>query len=427
MTVYRYRAVPLKRSGVAEGRSEIPVRGPLAGELAADSPAALRASLRRIGLQVIEAKPAKGRTVTPRVWTQPLVRWLQSRARARRIDTKAELFDSIATMLEAGVPIVEAVSTLTQGRARGRARTMLVELRESLNNGQTLDDAMVEAPSWFGGAEIAMVRAARASGELPSVLRSLAERHQRAGTLSAKVIGALTYPSVVACVGVGVVIFLSVRTLPELVGILRDEGVAPPGLTLAIIATGRGLLAYGPVLLLGAAAAASGGIAGVGCLRRQGWHAPTQLRALLPAFIRRALLARAWASLAELIRTGVPLVEALRITGPTVSGVFGGSLRTELENAAKSIERGSTLADALTDHVWFDAECRRLISIGENAGELSEVLQRLADRAHRAATRAVDRLTSMLEPAVILALATLIGVVVMGAVLPIIRLQEIIG
>ena len=421
MTVYRYKAVPLQPS-------ETPA-GPLAGELAADSPAALRASLRRIGLQVIEARPARARTlrVKPSGWSGPLVHWLQSRARARRADPKAELFDSIATMLEAGVPIVEAVSTLTQGRARGRARTMLVELRESLNNGQTLDDAMAGSLWWFEGAEIAMVRAARASGELPSVLRTLAERHQRAGTLSAKIVGALTYPAVVSCVGVGVVMFLSVRTLPDLVGILRDEGVAPPGLTLAIIATGRGMLAYGPLLLLAAIALAAGGAALVSRLRRRGWRAPARLRALLPAFARRALLARAWASLAELVRTGVPLVEALRITGPTVSGLFGGSLRRELQEAAGSIERGSSLADALTDHVWFDAECRRLISIGENAGELSEVLQRLADRAHRAATRAVDRLASMLEPAVILILATLIGVVVMGAVLPIIRLQEIIA
>ncbi|MFG0259461.1 MAG: type II secretion system F family protein, partial [Phycisphaerales bacterium JB041] len=105
----------------------------------------------------------------------------------------------------------------------------------------------------------------------------------------------------------------------------------------------------------------------------------------------------------------------------------GSSLRRELLAAAASIERGATLADSLTDHFWFDAECRRLISIGEDAGELSEVLQRLADRTHRAATRAVDRLASMLEPAVILILAALIGVVVMGAVLPIIKLQEIIG
>lgn len=421
MTVYRYKAVPLQRS-------ETPA-GPLAGELAADSPAALRASLRRIGLQVIEAKPAKMKpaAVSAAAWSKPLVRWLRGRARARRVDTKAELFDSIATMLEAGVPVVEAVSTLTAGRARSRARTMLVELREALQNGRTLDDAMAAAQSWFDGAEVAMVRAARASGELPSVLRLLAERHQRAGTLSAKIVGALTYPSVVACVGVGVVVFLSVRTLPELVGILRDENVEPPGLTLAIIATGRGMLAYGPVLFPGASVIAAGGFALVSRLRHRGWQAPTRLRALLPAFARRARLARAWSGLAELVRTGVPLVEALRITGPTVSGLFGGSLRRELQEAARLIERGSTLADALTDHVWFDAECRRLISIGENAGELSEVLQRLADRAHRAATRAVDRLASMLEPAVILILATLIGVVVMGAVLPIIKLQEIIG
>ena len=92
-----------------------------------------------------------------------------------------------------------------------------------------------------------------------------------------------------------------------------------------------------------------------------------------------------------------------------------------------AIERGGTFAGSLGDPAWFDDECRRLIAIGESAGELPEILARLAERTHRSAARAVDRLASLLEPAVILLLATLIGFVVMGAVLPILRLQEIIG
>ncbi|MFG0260715.1 MAG: type II secretion system F family protein, partial [Phycisphaerales bacterium JB041] len=306
MTVYRYKAVPLQPC-------EAPT-GPLAGELSADSPAALRASLRRIGLQVIEARPARTMpaAASAAAPTQPLRRWLQGRLRARRTEPKAELYDSIATMLEAGVPVVEATSTLASGRAQSRARTMLVELRGELQNGRSLDEAMSEAPTWFDGAETAMVRAARASGELPSVLRALTERHQRAGALSSKIVGALTYPAVVACVGVGVVVFLSVRTLPELVAILRDENVDPPGLTLAIIATGRGMLAYGPVLLLSLIVSAVAIVVLTNRAHRRGWRAPCRLRSLSPAFARRALLARAWSGLAELVRTGVPLVDALR-------------------------------------------------------------------------------------------------------------------
>jgi type II secretory pathway component PulF len=396
----------------------------VAGELAAESPAALRASLRRIGLQVIDARPAhRLPPVSLSRCLAPLAAWLQRRARSRRVGPKAELYDSLATMLEAGLPVVEAVTTLATSRAGSSLRTMLVELREQLRDGAALDECMEQHPWWFEPAEVAMVRAARASGELPSVLRALAERHERSGALSAKIIGALTYPAVVLCVGVGVVVFLSVKTLPDLVGILRDAGIDPPGLTLAIMALGRGLLEYGFLGVIAFGVLAVGFPVALAQLRRRGG----QVRVPLPGFARRAILARAWSGLAELVRTGVPLVEALRITSPTVSGLLGGPLSRALEHAAAEIERGSTFAEALADTAWFDDECRRLVAIGESAGELPEILARLAARTHRSASRAIDRLASLLEPAVILLLATLIGVVVMGAVLPILKLQEIIG
>jgi len=416
VTVYRYRAIPLDGTPTA----------PLAGELAAESPAAIRASLRRIGLQVIDARPA--RRVVPSAtslarWLAPPAASLQRHMRARRVGPKAELYDSLATMLEAGLPVVDAVTTLATSRSGSALRTMLVELREELRDGAALDECMEKHPWWFEPAEVAMARAARASGELPGVLRSLAERHERSGALSSRIIGALTYPAVVFCVGLGVVVFLSVKTLPDLVGILEDAGVDPPRLTLAIMALGRALLAYGflgliAIVLLGVGAAVL-----VAQARRRGWR----VRVPLPAFARRALLARAWTNLAELVRTGVPLVDALRITAPTVSGFFAGPVARALDQAAAEIERGSAFSDALADTAWFDDECRRLVAIGESAGELPEILARLAQRTHRSASRAIDRLASLLEPAVILVLAALIGVVVMGAVLPILKLQEIIG
>ncbi|MBK7406249.1 MAG: type II secretion system F family protein [Phycisphaerales bacterium] len=425
MRVYRYRAIPM--GGGRAGRVD--------GELAAESPAALRASLRRIGLQVIDARPAR-RIAFDRGglgrWLAPLVASLRRHARMRRVGPKAELYDSLATMLEAGLPVVDAVTTLAGsgggggGRKGSALRTMLVEVREELRDGAALDEAMERHSWWFEPAEVAMARAARASGELPGVLRALAERHERSGALSAKIVGALTYPAVVCCVGVGVVVFLSIKTLPDLVGILRDAGIEPPRLTIAIIAVGRGIVRYGLVGVPLAGAAGAGAVAAGARLRRSGWRVPGLLRRLVPGFARRALLARAWTNLAELVRTGVPLVESLKITAPTVSGWLGGSLASGLERAAGELERGASFADSLADPAWFDDECRGLIAIGESAGELPEILGRLAARTHRSATRAIDRLASLLEPAVILTLATLIGFVVMGAVLPILRLQRIV-
>ena len=421
MTVYRYHAIPLDGG---PGRTATPT----SGELAAESPAALRASLRRIGLQVIDARPAhKLPSVSMSRRLAPLVAILHRHLRSRRVRPKAELYDSLATMLEAGLPVDEAVSTISVSRSESSARTMLVELREQLREGSALDECMERHAAWFDQAEVAMVRAARASGELPRVLSALAERHERSGALSAKLVAALTYPAVVSCVGVGVVVFLSVKTLPDLVGILADAHIDPPRLTTAIMAVGQGLARYGVVVAFATMSLVGLASLAAARLRRSGWTAPARLRRLVPRAVRHTAIARAWSNLAELVSTGVPLVEALKITAPTVNGFVGASLASALRTAAADIERGASFADSLADGVWFDDECRRLIAIGESAGELPDILSRLAERTYRSAARSIDRFAALLEPAVILLLATAIGFVVIGAVLPILRLQEVIG
>ncbi len=414
MTLYRYKAVSSTGGdGVVH-----------AGEIAAESPAALRASLRRIGLQVIDARPVRrdvgdaGRgALTPlrEAWARHL--------RTRRVADKAEVFDSLATMLEAGLPLAEAMGAMSGPGSVSARHTMLVAVRERIRAGDTLDAAMGAQSSWFDASEVAMVRAARATGDLSPVLRSLSERHERAGSLSSRIVAVLIYPAAVLGVGIGVVVFMSVRTLPELTSVLTDAGVQAPALTRAIIAVGAGLRAWGLPLLGAIVLAVVFSLLARPLLNRVGVRVPPWVRAMTPRFIRSAKLACALAGLAELTRTGVPLVDALRIAAPTV----GGSLGVALAAAARDIERGRTLADSLGDPHWFSTECRRLIAIGETAGELPITLERLAARSHRSATRTIDRLAALIEPAVILVLAAMVGIVVMGAVLPLVRLQEVIG
>jgi type II secretory pathway component PulF len=130
--------------------------------------------------------------------------------------------------------------------------------------------------------------------------------------------------------------------------------------------------------------------------------------------------------LAGLLRAGVPLVESLRVLAPTLSGPGGPQMRAALHAAAERIERGDNFADALGDDPWIDGECRKLIEVGEEAGELAPALSRLAERYQRRARRQIERLLAVLEPAVILALAALVGLVVMAAVLPMLRLQQLL-
>ncbi|MCP3902964.1 MAG: type II secretion system F family protein, partial [Planctomycetes bacterium] len=371
-------------------------------------------------LQVVSVRPVRPTVSLPALL--PLGPW-HRHLRTRRRHDRTELYDNLATMLDAGLPLLDAGDTIIASTPRSALRSMLVDVRERLRSGATLDDAMREHPSWFDACEIAMVGAGHRSGHLSEVLRTLAERHERSGQLSQKLAAALTYPFIVALIGIAVVIFLSVKTLPDLTKILVDAGIEIPALTSRVMAFGQFIAGWWYALLavvlgLGVAAAFAPRVA-----RRLGWSAPTWLRRLTPRTYRRMAVSQATLQLAELLRTGVPMVEALRVVAPTVPGT---RLPAALLNAADRLERGESVADALDDPIYFDGAFRRLLDLGQRTGELTDLLEQVGARYERQARRLIDRLATVLEPAVIVVLAALIGVVVMAAVLPILRLQEIL-
>lgn len=407
--IYRYRAIPLPGSNVNAA----------VGELSADSPADVRSSLRRIGLLAVDVRPARRRIGLQYI---PLAPLLHRHLRSRRRGVKSEILDGLATMLEAGIPLDESIATLAGSRSK--ARTLLAELREGVRGGGSLSSAIEAQPGWFDAAEVAMCRAGEVSGELPGVLRTLAERHHRSGELMAKVAQALAYPAIVLVVGLGVVIFLSTKTLPDLASILHSAQIPTPRLTTVVMAFGQGLAGWWWLLVFAAILAAAAALALPRLARRRGTEIPAWLRP--PAVLRQAQLAEALLSLAELLRVGVPMTEALRVTAPSAGGPGSGRLRSLLIGAADRLEGGERISRALDDGLYFDGELIRLIAVGESAGELDEILAHVGERTRRRARRTIDRLASLLEPAVILLLAAMVGVVVMAAVLPLIRLQEVL-
>ncbi len=428
MSVWRYTAVPLKRQARASARR---------GELAAESAAEVRASLRRIGLQVINLRPLR-RSATDQVTNNQLA-WLrelhgsirnslEGHSRGRRRHERAELYDGLATMLDSGLPLLEAVNTIigSTKRRRGAVRSMLVQVREQLRGGSSLAEAITAHRSWFDAGEVAMIEAGQLSGTLTRVLRTLAERHERSGELSNKLIGALAYPAIVAMVGLGVVIFLSVKTLPDLTQILTHAGIETPALTAKVMALGQFLAGHWLALIVLAVGVLVGLTVLSGLMAKRQIQWPDRLRRLYPKVLRRMAVARVSLQLAELLRAGVPVVDALRVLAPTSSGGAGrGSLARQLHTAADRVERGDELAAALDDEHWFDAEFRGLLAIGQATGELDSLLERIGRRYARQAERLIDRLAALLEPSVILTLAVLVGLVVMAAILPLLRLQEV--
>lgn len=422
MSTFRYVATPPEVGGRAPDSAR-------RGELMASSPAEARAAIRRMGLMPVSVRAVRSRTTAR---NESLLasfwgRW-HDYLRGRRAFERAELFDGLATLLESAVPLSEALQTLQGDPAlrRSSIRAALASLQSAVAEGTSLSHAMAHLPGWFAATDVAAVAASEHSGSLPGTLRGLAEREERARDLAGRLAGALTYPFVVALAGLGVCVFLSVRTLPQLASILEGASIETPGLTRFVMAIGQFIAAWWWLLGIGFIALLVCSLLGPAFAQRTGIASPPWLRSLLARLSsdtrRRLVVSRIALVLSDLLTSGVPIVDALRACASTVRGR---SMREALLRAAQRIESGDEPSQSLTPRK-FGAEFVRLLEVGEATGELDSLLHRLGVRYERSCRRRIDRLARLIEPAVILALAVLVGILVMAAVLPLVRLQEVL-
>jgi type II secretory pathway component PulF len=399
------------------------------GEVMASTPAEARAAIRRLGLMPVSVRAVQRHKHDG---AEPLAssfrgRW-NEHLRGRRGFERAEMLDGLATLLESAVPLTQALETLQGDPAlrRGNVRTALAALHRSVAEGLSFASAMSQLPEWFAATDVAAVAASEHSGSLPATLRSLAEREERSRDLAGRLAGALTYPFVVALAGLGVCVFLSVRTLPQLSSILEGASIETPGLTRFVMATGQFIAAWwwliGMALFVILAATALG----PSIMQRFGLVLPPWAPAVLARCSsdtrRRLVVSRIALVLSDLLSSGVPIVEALRACATTVRGR---TMRTALFDAAQRIESGDEPSQVIPVR-GFGAEFVRLLEVGEATGELDALLHRLGVRYERSCRRRIDRLARLLEPAVILVLAALVGLLVMAAILPLVRLQEVL-
>ncbi len=412
MELWRYTAV-WSESGQA--------LAPRRGELMAESAAEARASLRRIGWQVVELRRARRPLALPSHLHQAWNRHL----RRRRRDQRAEIYEGLCSLLESGLPLVECLEVLSEERDRWTnrsRRTMLMEWREAMRSGASPAQAMAKHLSWFDGIDCAMVESGQHGGMLPGVLKHMAEREARVGQLGHQLVAALTYPAIITVAAVGVAVFLSVKTLPDLANLLSTAKIEVPMLTRWVMGVGQIIAQWGAFFLLGAVVFIAAVAVGIRFAIERSPRGCRVVAASTPRVLRTWAVAQFAQNLADLLRAGVPAVEALRVLSTTLPI----ALNRVVLRAATEVEEGGDLAEVLDDPVWFTAQFRRLLHSGQAAGELEATLERMALRDERRTERQITRLATLLEPAAILCLATLVGTVVLAAVLPLTRLQEVI-
>lgn len=363
-----------------------------------------------------------------------------------RLQQKLRATRQLATMIGAGLPLVQALDVLARpepdgagwrgrvvrsmGRLPGALATqseavIFAAVRDAVAAGHPLADALGRHPRVFSSLYVGMVAAGEAGGALDEVLERLADMLERQHALRRKVSGALTYPAVVLGVSVLTVAVLLTVVLPTFAEMFASAGVPLPGPTRFVLALTEAVRRWG-WLALGA------GVGGVFGVRRLAdsepgsrWLHGFMLRVPgVGAVLRTSAVARLTRTLATLLHGGVPLLEALDLSAGTTGNRV---IESAVRRARRQVEAGRPLAPSLGESHLLPQTLIRMVDVGERTGALDTLLLRVADASDQDVDAAVARFTALLEPALILGLGLVVGGMIIAMYLPIFDMVGVMG
>jgi type IV pilus assembly protein PilC len=387
------------------------------GTLEAENEVAVTQELRRQQFFPVEVRlqPAVGRLRLPLPWEE----WVSPRPKSGDLAFFCRQF---ATLVGAGVPVVPGLRALAEQTANRALKTALRGAVGRVEGGSGLAEALDAFPRVFPRLMVRMVAAGEVGGMLDEVLERLATHFEREHELYQKLRSAVTYPAFVLLAALGVVAFLFLHVLPTFGQLLAGlEAPLPLPTVIVLAAGGAGRRYWYLWIVLSVAAALAVRQQRQTSRGRQQWD---RLLLRLPALgelYRQILISRLSRTLGTLLRGGVPLLQALEV----VKGVLGNVvLEQGLAQAQEGIRRGESLAGALGRTGLFPPMLTEMVAVGEESGALDLLLERLSLFYDREVDAAVSRLTSVVEPVLILFLGGVVGLVMVSVLLPMLTLIQ---
>jgi type IV pilus assembly protein PilC len=329
-----------------------------------------------------------------------------------------------ATLIRAGVSIVDATTILSNQSESKALRQTLVEVTDKLRKGTPLSDAVADYPKIFPVIFVNMVRAGETGGKLDEVLDQLARQFEKDHFTVEKVKSAMTYPMVVGIVAVLAVIFLLTNVVPQFTGMLTVAGAEVPALTKWVMAVSTSMVKQWYGWVLGILAL----ILSFHVLVRtpKGRYAVDYVKLRMPIFgvlFRKAAIARFARTLGSLFHSSVPVLQALTV----VEKVIGNAVIAEVINRSKeSLRQGQRLSDPLRKSWVFPPLVTQMIAIGEETGALDQMLTKIADFYEADVDNMVDKLKSLIEPLMLLAVSAVVGTIIASILMPMFKIYETI-
>ncbi len=407
MGAFAYRAVD--RAGKAQS-----------GVLEAVSAAAARQDLRARGLLPVEVAES-GRSAGA---AAPRASWLGRFGHGVSARDLTLLTRQLATLIGSGVRIEDALRTVAQ-QSGPRVASVLLNVRASVLDGRSLGRALGDYPGVFSDYYRASVVAGEASGQLDQVMRRLAAFVENRARNAQSVQLALLYPALLATVSIGIITMLMTYVMPDIIRVFTARGADLPLLTRGLIAASEALRAYGLAAALALALAA---LAMLRWLARPAnklrFHRFLAQNRLTSRFVTRVNAAQFSGTLATLVQSRVPLVEALAAAAAATPNLH---VRRSVEAATTRVREGASLRDAVSAANCFPPMLVAMIASGEAGGDLGETLSRAAEDQQRDLDAWVRTLVALVEPAILLLMGGLVMVMVLAILLPIVSMNNLAG
>jgi general secretion pathway protein F len=347
---------------------------------------------------------------------------LFSFGQGKRTAEVSQFTRQLATLLKAGIPLVQALNALVDQTQNRSMQTVVRDIREQITTGTDFNEALAAHPLYFNDLYRSMVRAGEASGELDVVLGRVADFLQKQTRLRGKITAAMTYPAIMLFMSLGVVIFLLIFVVPSIVQILEEQKIEKPVPTMIVTGVSNFMVDYWFLVV--------GGVIG-GLLFFRAWKNSINGRLAWDRFLLKAPIigdvftktsvSRFATTLSVLLRSGLPALEGLRIVKDVVDNV---ALSKVIGQVHDSIIEGTDISTPIKKSGVFPPVVGYMIAVGEQTGELEELLDRVSVAYDEEVDLSVQKMTAMIEPIMIVFMAGTVGTIVASVMLPLMQISS---
>ncbi|MCR9243749.1 MAG: type II secretion system inner membrane protein GspF [bacterium] len=340
----------------------------------------------------------------------------------QRMEQVGAVTRQLASLLQAGIPLAEALRMIIEQAPDKKIEATFRDIREKVTQGMPFGDAVLQHPGYFTDLYSNMVKAGESSGALDKVLVRLSQFLQAQTRLKNKVGAALIYPTIMVIIGAIVVAILMTFVVPRVTQLLKGRGEELPLPTYILITASDFLVNYWLIVLIGMLLLTIGFQLFINSDKgRLVWD---RFKLRVPVFgdlMRKQSMARFSITLATLLRSGVPALQAINVTKNVLDNKV---LKNALQDVHDRVVEGTDIATPMKMSGAFPPTVSYMVGVGEQAGNLEEMLERISTSYDEEVDLATQKLTSVLEPLIIVALAVVVAGIVVAIVMPLLQLQK---